>query len=161
MKYISVFVLVLILVFSWRTSQSKGNVPFDVHVTIQSELETFIKDYITTELPSAKDIHFHRLWTEEMPDQRLKASFEYSFSDASVTDMPKATLAGTAVLSKNTADAAGGWSLDEVTINNEVIEFKERDVAPTEATEPDNRPAAETESSKGSALESPPEHAGH
>lgn len=134
MKYLSVFFLVTIMVCTWKTSQSKSDIPFDVHATIQSELETFIKDYITSELPSAKDIRFNRIWTEELADHRLKATFEYSFSDSAATDTPKATLGGVAILSRNPSenDVDAGWGLDEVQINNEVIEFKERDVPPNE-----------------------------
>ena len=128
MKFVALAVLLLALVCSWREAQSPGDISSAIHMSLQSELQQFIQKYIADNVPSAKDIRFHRLWTKPIDIDTVDAQFEYSFSSmAEGEGMAKTILAGSARLHRIPGNdpAKEGWSLARVQIDDQTIEFEE------------------------------------
>ncbi|MBX9767623.1 MAG: hypothetical protein K2X47_10165 [Bdellovibrionales bacterium] len=128
MKFVSLGVLLLVLIFSWRETQRPGDIPAAIHFSLQSELQQFIQKYISENVASAKDIKFHRLWTKPVDIDTVDAQFEYSFlSQSDGEGVAKTLLAGSARLNRvpGKEAASEGWSLARVQIDDQTIEFEQ------------------------------------
>ncbi len=153
MKFVALGVLLLVLVWSWRGTQRPGDVPSAIHMSLQTELQQFIQKYISENVPSVKNIRFHRLWTKPIDVDTVDAQFEYSFSSlAEGEGTAKTILAGSARLNRVPGDdpAQEGWSLARVQIDDQTIEFEEgvliRSDGQTPAEPSQEKDAGKTES---------------
>ena len=78
MKYISVLIFVLLMVWTWSVSQRPSTVELREHKQVEANLEEFIRNAIVKQLPNVKDIIFRQLFTETVtPGQELNAFFRY------------------------------------------------------------------------------------
>lgn len=135
MKYLSLFILLLLMSTSWSYINTPRGISEEAHAGLQDNLQEFITDYIHKELPSAKNLRFERMWTEEISDSKIKASFIYSFDDdSSVEKNTNVQINGYAILNKrppeknvdpnkNNGPSYDTWSFDELHILNNHIRF--------------------------------------
>lgn len=129
MKYLSLFVLLLMMSTSWSFVNHRPEISEDVHVGIQDDLKRIITEYIQNNLPSAQNIRFEKMWTEKLKSSQVKASFIYSFEDAS-EDVGEARVLidGYAIINREPAqqqDEIEYWSFDELYILNNHVQFKD------------------------------------
>lgn len=113
--------------WSWSVIKAPALVPEDTHIGIQDDLKRVITEYIQENLPSAKDIRFDRFWTETLKESQVKASFAYSFEDGENADEARVGVEGHAILNRSKDDKSeyDVWSLDELYVLNNRINFKE------------------------------------
>jgi hypothetical protein len=124
MKYLSMFALVGVIWWSWSFATTPQAISTSSHLSVQTALTEFIRNYIKEQVPNVQNIEFHKVWTEPFVNKTIKATFEYSFQTPSEDQkLTTSRIQGQAVLSsKETPD---DWSLDQVTINDEALEFPE------------------------------------
>jgi hypothetical protein len=80
------------------------------------------------DLPNSRDLRFERFWTEAVKNNVIKATFIYSFEDESANvGAARVAIEGYALLNRkdDEADSTQVWSMDELYILNNKIEFKE------------------------------------
>jgi hypothetical protein len=149
MKIVSILVFAAALIGSWNMVHAKRPVSEAVHMDIQNDLKQIITDYVGQQLPESKNLRFERFWTEVVKKDRVKASFVYSFEDASgESGATTLEVEGSAILNKvsETAELAT-WSLDELHILDSAISFEEpvQITAAAGELEKTEEPAAPTE----------------
>jgi len=114
--------------WSWSISKTPNLIPEDTHMGIQEDLKRVITDYIKENLPDVTEITFHKFWTETLRENKVKATFSYTFEEAG-QDKPAASIgiAGYAILnrSREQNSAYDIWSLDELNVENNHIVFKD------------------------------------
>lgn len=137
MKFFALILLFVLLAWSWQGYKHTGDVPVAVHYNLQTELRTFIIDYVEKNVPGATQIQFHRFWTEPTQTSEVRAVFEYSFESKDGRGETTSTrLKGVAYLTPE----AGGldqWSLDRVEVNNQTIDFQNGStISPQTPTQP-------------------------
>lgn len=114
--------------WSWSLIHSELSTPEAVHVGIQNDMKQIIADYIAENLPTSTNLEFDRFWTEKLADKKIKASFIYSFEDISSDfGAAKVEVEGNAILSRAPDESSDyeTWSFDELTIEDNRIEFKD------------------------------------
>lgn len=128
MKYLSLFLLLAILKWSWTFSHHPLDVSESVHIGIQDDLKRIIEEYIQENLPSAHDLKFKRFWSEQIKEDQVKATFAYSFADQSEgSGSTQVEIEGYAILNheKKGDEKFDYWNLDQLSILNNKIDFKE------------------------------------
>jgi len=127
MKIISLVVFLFALVGSWFLAHRDAPIPEAVHQGIQNDLKRVISEYVQKNLPNSKNLVFKKFWTEALQKNKVKASFVYSFDDANDKSGPiNMEIEGYGVLNKVSENAdSTEWSLDELHILNNGVEFKE------------------------------------
>lgn len=123
MKFIAVIGLILILVITWRGYKGTSDVSSLTHYNLQTELKSFITNYIQTHLKGVSNITFQKFFTEPTNTAEVRAVFEYSFdSDSGEGDTARTLLTGYAYLTPQGDQK--NWSLDRIEIADQVIDFK-------------------------------------
>lgn len=127
MKIVSVIVLLVALIGSWRVAYSMRPIAESVHLGIQQDLKIIITDYIQKRLPEAKNIKFEKFWTETVRKNKVKAFFVYSFEDSSTENGAIRTqIEGNATLNKAAeTEEEITWNFDELQIKDNHVEFIE------------------------------------
>lgn len=127
MKYIGTLFFLSAMYWSWCLATTEQPVSQRVHLSLQDDMKKMIAEYIQQNLPNSQGLQFERFWTEALNDNRVKASFIYSFEDTNdqIGDA-RVQIEGYAVLnrSKETSDSIE-WSFDELVILNNAVDFKE------------------------------------
>lgn len=128
MKFVSLIIFFLLLNWTWSLANSPRTLNQDVHLGIQQDLKSLITDYIQQNLPNSQNLRFEKFWTEKLKEDQVKAFFVYSFEDENATiGAAQVGIEGYAILNRQ-ADAQGDtqiWSMDELSILNNKVEFKE------------------------------------
>lgn len=129
MKFISLFVVVGALYWSWNMATSPRPLDQSTHLELQEDVMKMISEYVENNLPTSRGLKFDRFWTERIHDQKVKASFIYSFEDFNPElGEARVQIEGYAILNKlieqETSDSES-WSFDELHIQNNQIDFKE------------------------------------
>lgn len=126
MKYISFALFLLALAWSWSMFYENQGLDFKTHALIQIELEEIIRKAIEEGRPEAENLRFHKLWTEDVSANQIRAHFKYSFID-SVSDNERIeqTIQGTGILSRLPEDSQDNpsWSL-EVNVDGDEMAFQ-------------------------------------
>ena len=128
MKYLSLLVFLFAMQWSWSLVHDPSNVSEHIHLGIQDDLKRIISEYIQENLPSSKNLRFERFWTEAIKQDRVKASFIYSFEDdTEVVGPARVEIEGYAILNRDstTDEEYDFWNFDELYILNNRIDFKE------------------------------------
>jgi alpha-mannosidase len=127
MKIISLVVFVLALIGTWYISHRQQVVPESVHVGIQNDLKRIIAEYVQKNLPGSKNLIFKKFFTETLQNNKVKATFLYSFDDTNENiGASNLEIEGYAVLNKVGESAQSTeWSMDELHILNNSVEFKD------------------------------------
>ena len=135
MKYLSLIALLAALVSSWSLVHKKSDLSEGIHVGIQDDLKGIITDYIQKNLPQSKNVEFERMWTERIGQDKVKASFIYSFEEENEEVGPaRVNIEGYAILNKQAAEPnrANVWSFDELYIlNNNLVFQRELSITPS------------------------------
>lgn len=140
MKFISLFIFIVALVYTWSLSHHQMPVTESVHVGIQQDLKNIIRQYIEQHVSNATDVQFIRMWSETVEDSRVKAHFIYSFVDGSKTRLE---MDGYAILNKlSESSEEVKYSFDELHIQNQSVAFEEPMRITADGTE---RPPEESE----------------
>ena len=110
--------------FTWGMANKVPVVSIETHKLIQSELKDIIYQVLIQYRPLATDLRFQTIWTEKLSDNQLKAHFTYSFNDSDEQDgeSVEQTQEGEVTLNRISQDQ--GWSLDEVVVSRQVLQFK-------------------------------------
>ncbi|MCB0386971.1 MAG: hypothetical protein KDD43_16375, partial [Bdellovibrionales bacterium] len=102
MKYLSLLVFLFAMQWSWSLVHDPSNVSEHIHLGIQDDLKRIISEYIQENLPSSKNLRFERFWTEAIKQDRVKASFIYSFEDdTEVVGPARVEIEGYAILNRD------------------------------------------------------------
>jgi hypothetical protein len=150
MRYVSLVFLVFLMWWTWSVIKAPSLLPEDTHIGIQEDLRRVITEYIKDNLPTAKDVRFEKFWTQTVKENQVKATFSYSFEDEAETGDKSARVGieGNAILnrSKDQNSEYDVWSLDELTVLNNRITFKDGvTIHPSGASQPagDSQPMDE------------------
>ncbi|OQW50482.1 MAG: hypothetical protein A4S09_01430 [Proteobacteria bacterium SG_bin7] len=128
MKFVGVSVFLIALKWTWSLALCEPVVDARTHVQVQQELRGIISQVISQLRPSATHLKFNSIWTEDLGDNILRAHFNYSFKDQDESGeevMQTEEGFGTLNRIKDERNSdTNAWSLDEVTVSQEVIDFK-------------------------------------
>lgn len=154
MKIVSVVFFTVALVGSWTLMRAHNPVPESMHVDVQNDLKKIIADYVQKNLPQSQNLRFDKFYTEAVKHNRMKAFFAYSFEDTTQASGPTIMhIDGTAVLDKveEGADSVT-WSLDELKISDNHVDFQEpvhiTAGAASDDHEPNVQPAPQNQETK-------------
>lgn len=127
MKFISLILFFVLLNWTWGLANTPRTLNQEVHLGIQQDLKDLITEYIQTNLPNSQNLRFEKFWTEKLKDDQVRASFLYSFEDENATlGAARVGIEGFAILNrKENEDQTQIWSMDELSILNNRVEFKE------------------------------------
>ena len=130
MAFINTVILIVVLTVTWNFIHQPGVITEDTHVSIQSDLKQIIRDLITEKAPSAKNITFHRFWTESINKDSVKAHFKYSYDDIPEDENiapSKIVLDGYAIVNRSNelADNVEYWNFEEFYLLNNRVEYTE------------------------------------
>jgi len=127
MKYVSLLLLLYAMSYTWGLAHRKQAIPEQTHVGIQEDLKRVITDYIQENLPNSKNLIFKRFWTEPLSEEKVKASFVYSFEDANEqVGEARVEISGQAILSRqNETEETSIWSLDDLSVTSSQVDYKD------------------------------------
>lgn len=125
MKYISLFVFVAALVWTWNVIHNNSGISFETHSGIQEKLAVLISDTIKAKKPNASDILIEKIWTEVLSEKKVKAFFIYSFKDSSESGLVTSQIKGEGILERQESEdpQVDKWSLTKVTTSSDLIQF--------------------------------------
>lgn len=128
LKFIGIAIFLIALKWTWSMSVSEPAVDARTHVQVQHELRGIIAQVISQLRPSATELKFNSIWTEELGNNAMRAHFNYTFKDQDEAgEEVVQTEEGFGVLNRLNDENnpnSNAWSLDEVTVSQEVIDFK-------------------------------------
>lgn len=151
MKFLSLILFIVALVWTWGIIHSVPKVSFETHVGIHDNLAVFIQEALAARKPEAKDFQIHRLWTEETKPENgeLKAHFTYSFAEEAAKT--RTTIQGWALLEAikevdgQPVEPGTRWKVKEVQPTSDSVTFEEgTTVKAKEDLPPENDDAAAT-----------------
>jgi hypothetical protein len=127
MKYISAFVFLAAMYWSWGLVHRNQPISEEVHVSLQNEVKRFITEYIQSQLPNSRNLRFERFWTETMDKNKVKAIFTYSYDDANdEVGETRTQIEGYVILHKNSEDVNNiDWTKEEPVILNNTIDYRD------------------------------------
>jgi hypothetical protein len=126
MKIVSVLFFALALTGTWMMAYAKKTIPESVHVGIQNDLKRVITEYVQKNLPESKNLRFEKFWTETVKKDRVKASFVYTFEDASQGGPAEVEIEGSAILNKvDETPENSTWSFDQLQILDNQVHFSD------------------------------------
>ena len=122
MRYLSLILLVILLLWSWTAVHQPSPISEWVHWGLQKELKKIIVNQIAIRFPHAKNIKFEKFWTENLKTNQVKASFRYSYEYDS---MDASHIQGYAILQRELRESDLSWAVIKVHIFNDHIIFKD------------------------------------
>lgn len=128
MKFLGVIFFLVAMNWSWSLIHSEMSTSEQVHVGIQKDMKRIISEYIKENLPTSNNLKFKKFWTEKVGLKKIKAFFVYSFEDSQGGFGPaRVEVEGSALLTRapDESEEFETWSFDELTIEDNRIEFKE------------------------------------
>lgn len=127
MKYLSTILILAVMYWTWGLVRHDRPISEHIHISIQEDLKRLISDYIQQNLPNSTNLRFERFWTEAVDDNKVKASFTYSFEDSNEqVGEARVQIEGYAILNRarETAESIE-WSFDELVILNNEVDFQD------------------------------------
>ena len=135
MKYLSTILFLAAMYWTWGLVTHERPISEQIHISIQDDLKRLISEYIQQNLPNSQNLRFDRFWTESLDDNKVKATFTYSFEDSNEqVGAARVQIEGYAVLNraKETSDSIE-WSFDELVILNNHVDYQDPlKVSPTD-----------------------------
>lgn len=129
MKYVSLVFIIGLMWWSWSAVKSPSRLSEATHMGIQADLRRVITEYIEQNVPHVQNIQFEKFWTETIKKNKVKATFSYTFEEAQGAEGNAARIGidGHAILNqiKDETGQFDLWSLDELYVFNNRIDFKE------------------------------------
>ncbi len=158
MKYISLFVFVAALVWTWNVIHNNSGISFETHSGIQEKLAVLISDTIKAKKPNASDILIEKIWTEVLSEKKVKAFFIYSFKDSSESGIVTSQIKGEGILERQESEdpQVDKWSLTQVKTSSDLIQFDDSTIITAGSPDLPAEEAAPAKTEK--APEKPSEH---
>ncbi len=130
MKYVSLVLFTLALVWTWNLVHTQSDISFETHSGIQEKLATLISDTIKTKRPSASDIVIQKIWTEVQSADKVKAFFIYSFKDQGEAGLVTSEIHGEGMLERQspTSEGEDHWVLSKVHTSSDAIQFDDAEI---------------------------------
>ena len=112
------------LYFSWRLYQGGVGVSsWEFHSRLQAGLQAFVIEHLEKNIPNVTDIQFISLWSSYIQDNEIKIFFEYGFKTPVDDQMTQSQLKGWALLNPTSQDIQKSWSIKEIQINKQSIDY--------------------------------------
>lgn len=162
-KIASLIAFAAALAGTWYLVNTTPAVEFETHVGIQDKLSELIKETIAAKGPQMKDITVTKIWTENLGENKVRATFTYQFTEVNpeTNEETQQTIDGEAELYREVSEDSGAnkWVLQAVKTTNDAVQFTEGSVitsgpessessaeavTPTAATAPVQSPSATT-----------------
>lgn len=146
MKYLSLAVFLVALVWTWNVIHKSPDVSFETHSGIQERLAQLIQDTIKAKKPNSISVVINKMWTETTAPDRVKAFFEYSYTDQTEEGEVTSTIHGEGLLQRQGDDGSGQdrWSLVQMKTTSDAIVFEDGLIVTT-GTPAEEAPATATE----------------
>ena len=113
------------LYFSWSWYQGRFGVSsWEFHFRLQAGLQAFVIEYLEKNIPNVTDIKFTSLWSSYVQDDEIKVFFEYGFKQPIADQINESQLKGWALLSPTGQDIQESWSITDVQINKQSIDYE-------------------------------------
>lgn len=127
MGYLGIAALMVALAATWNSTHDRSTPTAHTHRLVQKELSQFIKGYVAEKMPSSTPVEFRSMWTETLPNGKIKAHFSYRFGTTGEQEPASLDLKGVAILTedKSATGENSHWALDQVSVENEAVDFKE------------------------------------
>lgn len=131
MKYLSVVLLALLMIWTWFIVHIEPSVSFETHADMQNQLANLIIDTIKSKKPQSSGIQINSLWTEPVSSdkgQKVKAHFSYRYHEPTTEGgMTESVINGTLDLNKKSEDQSGleKWTISKVHTTNSSLTFDE------------------------------------
>jgi hypothetical protein len=159
MKYVSLVLFTLALVWTWNLVHTPSDISFETHSGIQEKLAGLITDTIKAKRPSASDIVIQKIWTEVVSNEKVKAFFIYSFKDNSESGLVTSEIRGEGLLERKEPSATGEdhWVLSKVQTSSDAIQFDDATIitGSSKSTEDGTQPAEGTTTPTPATPEAP------
>lgn len=139
MKILSLIVFVILLVWSWHLVHSNTPLDFETHSGIQNKMMELIENTIRSKKPDSKDIDIIKIWTQNVGDHKIKATFTYRFNEPSGAEMVERLIEGEAVLSRDISDnpTVDKWVIQSLLTKGDNISFSEGSLVTSDNQSPD------------------------
>ncbi len=129
MKYLSTFLFLAAMIWTWNLATLEPAVSQQAHADLQMDLKRLISEYIQENVPNSSNLRFERFWTEATTENQVKATFTYSFEDATdAVGNTRVLIDGSALVNRVSEDRSNiEWSLDESSIHvlSNSVEYKD------------------------------------
>lgn len=148
MKYISLILFTVALVWTWNLVHKEPAISFETHSGIQEKLAVLISETIKAKRPTATDVLIEKVWTETLNPGKVKAVFVYSFKEANDEGSTSSQIKGEGILERQEDDGSGNdrWVLTKVQTSSDAVQFEDATIITGSANAPvtEEPPAAET-----------------
>lgn len=122
MKYIGLLAFLLALNWTWCLSHDDKDISLETHTSVQKTMIDLITESVSKKRPDSIEVTFHRIWTESLNANRLKATFQYKILNRYGSgDEDSETISGHAIINRVQDNS---WSVDTVTTTNADMSFK-------------------------------------
>lgn len=146
-KLISLFIFACAMSWTWSIIHSSEAIGFETHSGIQVKFMELIESTLASKKPNAKDLAIHKIWTETLGDNKIKAVFEYSFLEESEDgEMIEQIIGGEAVLYREPSEQENvdRWVLQSVETTNDAVVFSEGSTITPDTETPDSEQTPES-----------------
>lgn len=120
MKFISLFLTLLALYWTWSVVHGLPDEQHQMHASIHSQFRDRIVNTIQEKFPEASNFRFDKLWTEQIHKDKIVAQFRYSFDLENV----RKTMAGQAEFRNVGGEDSQEWKLS-VRFDQDSLKFQE------------------------------------
>ena len=144
MKILSLIVFIVLLSWTWHIVHSSSPVDFETHSDIQSKMKELIEATIKSKKPDTKSVEIVKIWTQDLGDRKVKASFSYKFIETNAqNESTERLIDGEAILFRDISDnpSLDQWTLKSLTTKGDSISFNEGSVISSDNQTPDENPS--------------------
>ncbi|MBL7543113.1 MAG: hypothetical protein JNL11_04815 [Bdellovibrionaceae bacterium] len=150
MKILSLIIFAILLSWTWHVVHSNSPIDFETHSDIQMKMKELIESTIKARKPDTKSVEIIKIWTQDIGDRKIKASFTYRFIETNAqNESTERVIDGEAVLSRDVSDnpSLDQWTVQSLLTKGDSISFSEGSVI-----SPDNQSADENPSTTESQI---------
>jgi len=146
MKYVSLVLFTIALIWTWTLVHSTSDISFETHSGIQEKLAVLITDTVKAKKPTASEIVIEKIWTEVISNEKVKAFFIYSFKDNTETGLVTSEIRGEGILERKgeTEDGSDHWVLTNVHASSDAIQFDDATIVTGSANSTEDETPAQT-----------------
>ena len=144
MKILSLVVFVVLLSWTWHIVHSNSPVDFETHSDIQAKMKELIESTILAKKPDAKKVEIVKMWTQDLGDRKVKASFSYKFTETNTEkESAERSINGEAVLFRDVSDnpSLDKWTVQSLSTKGDSISFNEGSVVSAGNQSEDENPS--------------------
>jgi hypothetical protein len=126
MKYLSVVLFAILMIWTWFIVHKDSAVSFETHAGIQNRLSQLIVETVQSKKPLATDISVDNVWTELTGQNSVKAHFSYQYKESSSNGgQSESHVQGEGSLVRQSEPGASQekWKLSDVKTTSDSISF--------------------------------------